>query len=71
MTVCDREWVKFLKSSVHIRYGQPLIAKDYIYTITIINVQQTLVVSFRLVRPAVHDYVLCGPRGQKGWTALG
>jgi len=20
--------------------------------------------------PRLHDYVLCGPRGQKGWTSL-
>jgi len=35
VTVCDRGWVKFVKGSVYIRYGQPLISKDYNYTITI------------------------------------
>jgi len=29
VTVCDRGRVKFVKSSVYIRYEQPLTAKDY------------------------------------------
>ena len=45
MTVCDRGGVKFVKSSVYMRYGQPLISKDYNYTNNI-NVQQILVVTF-------------------------
>ena len=32
VTVCDRGGVKVVKSSVCIRYGQPLISKDYNYT---------------------------------------
>ena len=35
-TVCDRKGVKVVKSSMYIRYGQPLISKDYNYTNTII-----------------------------------
>jgi len=35
VTVCDRGGVKFVKSSVYIRYGQPLISKEYNYTNTI------------------------------------
>src|SRR6218665_1236579 len=38
-----------------------------------INVQQILVITFEFTAwcgPRLHDYVLCGPRGQKGWTAL-
>ena len=38
VTVCDRAWVKFVKSGLYvgpIRYGQPLISKDYNYANTI------------------------------------
>src|SRR6218665_4139588 len=35
VTVCYRGGVKFAKSSACIRYGQPLISKDYNYTNTI------------------------------------
>jgi len=37
VTVSDRGWIKLVKSIVHIhvRFGQPLIAKDYNYTNTI------------------------------------
>jgi len=38
-----------------------------------INVQQILVVTCARVYwcgPRLHEYGLCGPRGQKAWTAL-
>jgi len=35
VTVFDRGGVKFVKSIVCIRYGQPLISKHYNYTNTI------------------------------------
>ena len=52
VTVCDRGGVKFVKSSVCIRYEQPLISKDYNCTNTIINVQQILVVTFEFISAA-------------------
>jgi len=52
VTVCDRGGVTFVRSGVCIRYGQPLISKDYNYTNTIINVQQILVVTFNFTGAA-------------------
>jgi len=49
VTVCDNGGVKFVKSSVSIRYEQP--QKDYNYTNTI-NVQQILAVTFEFTGAA-------------------
>ena len=46
VTVCDRGGEQFVKSSVCIRYEQPLISKITITQIQYFNVQQILVVTF-------------------------
>ena len=65
MTVCDRVGVKFVKSSVCIRYEQPLISKDYNHTNTN-NVQQILVVIFVFTGAARSFMIMsCAARGVK------
>jgi len=69
VTVCDRG-VQFVKSSVCIRYRQPLISRDYNYTnrinLTYISIQQILVVTFEFIG-AAHDFMImsCAARGSK------
>jgi len=70
VTVYERGGVKFVKSGVCIRYGQPLISKDYNYTNTIIIltciVQQILVVSFEFTGAACGFMIMsCAARGVK------
>ena len=49
-----------------VRYGQPLISKDYNYTIQYINVQQILVVTFEFTGAArVFMIMSCAARGVK------
>src|SRR6218665_3307730 len=58
-----------------IRYGQPLISKDYYYTIQYINVQGILVVTFEFTGAARGFIIMsCAARGGKKvgqhWTRL-
>jgi len=77
VTVFDRGVVKFVKSSVYIRYEQPMISKDYNYTISLqyINVQQILVVTSEFTG-AAHGFISmsCAARGVKKvgqhWTRV-
>ena len=49
-----------------IRYGQPLISKDYNYTNTKINVQQILIVTFEFTGAARGFTIMsCAARGVK------
>ena len=67
VTVCDRGWVKFVKSVVCIRYGQPLISRDTITQIQYnINIQQILVVTFEFTGAARSFMIMsCAARGVK------
>ena len=72
VTVCNRRGVTFFKSSVYIRYRQPLISKDYNNntntnnTNTIINCQQILVVIFEFTGAARGFMIIsCAARGVK------
>jgi len=66
-TVCDRGGVKFVKSSVCIRYEQPLISKDYKITqIQYINVQRILVLTFEFTSAACGFMIMsCATRRVK------
>ena len=64
--VCDKGWVKFVKSRVYIRYGQPLISKDYNYNILMFNKLQILVVTFEFTGAARGFMIIsCAAQGVK------
>ena len=67
VTVFDRGGVKFVKSSVYIRYGQPLILKRLqLHKYNNINVQQILVFTFEFTGAARGSMIMsCAARGVK------
>ena len=68
VTVCDIGGVKFVKSSLYIRYEQPLISKDHNYTQKqyFEQIQQILDVTFDFTGAARGVMIMsCAARGVK------